>query len=74
MSNSYRVVSVKCNRDESEYKGNDDTYDIATLNFLIRNFLLNQGVSFPMPKGLEDKREIFQHHISGTGYPEAEID
>jgi hypothetical protein len=71
----YIVTSVLVNRDPEQYGETDINYDAALLNFLIANFLLGRQVPFPVPSNLpKDTPEgVYQHHISGSGYPEVEF-
>lgn len=42
------------------------------LDFLVSNLLLGQARPFPRPPGLKESPPgIYQHHVAGTGYPEA---
>jgi hypothetical protein len=60
------------NRDHRQYRGTDDVHDSRLLHFLISNLLLEKHVEFPLPPGLSDRaqRDLYQHHVSGTAYPE----
>ena len=62
------------NRDPGQYVVTDDEYDVALLSFLIDNFLLGKQTPFPLPPGHQDSwpKGIYQHHVSGSGYPEAD--
>lgn len=68
----YRAIA---NRDQEQYGQSDDAYDSQMLHFLISNFLLGRKEPFPMPSDLPKNtpKGIFQHHISGSGYPEANL-
>jgi hypothetical protein len=47
-------------------------YQVRLVDFLVANLLLGQSKRFPLPSTLaEPMPGVFQHHISGTGYPEA---
>ena len=72
----YVVTDAWVNRESEQYDANDNDYDGLLLGFLIDNFLLGKMTPFPMPKDLpKDLPEgVFQHHISGSGYPEIELD
>jgi len=63
------------NRNQTQYQGTDDAYDSALLHFLISNLLLGKRVEFPIPSALPKgaPKGIFQHHISGTAYPEKPV-
>lgn len=53
-------------REESELE-----YGAALLAFLIGNLLLDRGLPFPKPAGVtEPAPGVFQHGMTGTGYPE----
>lgn len=46
-------------------------YGVALLSFLIGNLLLDRDLPFPMPAGTKESAPgAFQHHMTGTGYPE----
>ncbi|HYW73662.1 MAG TPA: hypothetical protein VE961_21750 [Pyrinomonadaceae bacterium] len=69
------VTEALVNRDRSQYRGADDAYEAALLAFLIDNFLLGRRTPFPKPKHLPATAPagLYQHHISGSGYPETEF-
>ena len=47
-------------------------YQVQLLDFLVANLLLGQAKSFPLPSGLREPMPgVFQHHSSGTGFPES---
>jgi hypothetical protein len=47
-------------------------YEARLLDFLVSNLLLGQAKPFPVPPGLTEPMDgVFQHHISGTGYPQS---
>jgi hypothetical protein len=47
-------------------------YKAQLLNFLINNLLLSRGEPFPVPAHIKETASgVFQHSISGSGYPEA---
>jgi hypothetical protein len=49
----------------------DSDYQVRLLDFLVSNLLLGQSKPFPVPPGLtEPMPGVFQHHVSGTGYPQ----
>jgi len=72
----YIVVDVLANRDPEQHKGTDINYDTAMLNFLIENFLLKKQTPFPLPSNLLNDlpKGVYQHHISGSGYPEVIVE
>lgn len=72
----YVVTNAWVNRNSEQYGSDDDTYDALLLGFLIDNFLLGKMTPFPMPKDLPQDlpKGVYQHHISGSGYPEVESD
>ena len=71
----YAVTDAWVNRESEQYDSSDNDYDGLLLGFLIDNFLLDKMTRFPMPKDLPtDLLEgVFQHHISGSGYPEVKL-
>jgi hypothetical protein len=47
-------------------------YQVQLLDFLVANLLLGQSKPFPLPSDLREPMPgVFQHHISGTGFPES---
>jgi len=64
------------NRDPEQYRETDINYDAAILNFLVENLLLGKRVSFPVPSNLPEgtPKGLYQHHISGSGFPEIEFE
>jgi hypothetical protein len=46
-------------------------YEGALVAFLLRGMMLRQSVSFPVPPaGAPGPKGLFQHSVSGTGFPE----
>jgi hypothetical protein len=70
---NYSVAEAWVNRDPNQYKGTDDAYDVALLSFLMDNFLLGKRTPFPLPSDVPKDlpKGAYQHHVSGSGYPEA---
>lgn len=70
----YIVKEALVNNQYTEQDNAD--YDIALLNWLIDALLLDKSVPFPIPKGLATDATpgLFQHVISGTGFPELQIE
>ncbi len=68
----YAVAEAWVNRDQEQYRNNDDDYDIALLFFLIDNFLLGKNTPFPLRGDLPENlpKGIYQHNVSGTAHPE----
>jgi len=68
----YAVTEVWVNRNQEEYRSDDDNYDVALLSFLIDNFLLGMNTPFPLPGNLPKNipNGVYQHNVSGTAYPE----
>lgn len=55
----------------SEAGTSDSAYQVRLLDFLVSNLLLGQSKPFPVPPGVtEPIPGIFQHHVSGTAYPQ----
>jgi len=71
----YAVRRATVNRCSDQYGSTNDLYDARLLHFLIANFLLGRREPFPLPHGgiNEGERALFQHHISGTRYPDAPV-
>ena len=63
--------SVLVNRDPEQYRGDDDEYDLALLDFLIGNFLLGPQRQSLMPRWqpicVTPSRAIAQHSASVRG-------
>jgi hypothetical protein len=71
---TFTVDRALVNRDQVEYRSTDDAYDAALLHFLISNLLLGKHVLFPVRADVPSQaRSLFQHHISGTAYPEDSV-
>jgi hypothetical protein len=68
-ANGAEVIEALLSKDlASAAEGLD--YQAALVDFLISNLLLRQHKPFPVASGLtKSEYGIFQHHISGTGYP-----
>jgi hypothetical protein len=68
----HAVTDVWVNREAQQYNASDNEYDQQMLNFLIDNLLLGRSTAFPMPSNLPSgvPQGLFQHNVSGTGYPE----
>ena len=71
----YAVRRVLVNRNPTQYQATDDVYDSELLHFLVSNLLLGRKIEFPVPgaSSSEAPNGIFQHHISGTAYPERPV-
>ncbi|HEX6747550.1 MAG TPA: hypothetical protein VF092_09705 [Longimicrobium sp.] len=67
-----KVVEALWSTQLADAPGADLEYEAKLLDFLLRNLLLGQSRPFPRPAGLvEPMPGVFQHHVSGTGYPES---
>jgi len=67
----YYVSEALFSSDLAEKEKDDLEYQGKLAYFLVCNFLLGQKVPVPKPSGIEEPFPgVFQHHISGTGYPE----
>ncbi|HEX3532389.1 MAG TPA: hypothetical protein VH988_35460 [Thermoanaerobaculia bacterium] len=75
IAGKYTVRRALVNRNQTQYQATDDAYDSQLLHFLISNLLLGRQVEFPVPEASssEAPKGIFQHHISGTAYPEKPV-
>ena len=71
-SNEYTVKEALVNRDLEQYKSGSDRDEIALLSWLIDVFLLHKRVPFPIPSDVQKDLppSLYQHHVSGTGFPE----
>jgi hypothetical protein len=65
------VTEALLSKDVPESARFDLDYQGRLLDFLVSNLLLRQGKPFPLPHGQTESRGVFQHHVSGTGYPES---
>lgn len=67
------VVESWVNRDQSQYKQDDDDYDRKLLGFLIDRMLLGKDVPFPrFPGPPEPILGVNQHSIVGCNFPQTE--
>jgi hypothetical protein len=62
------------NRDPDQYRETDSSYDSKLLGFLIEGFLLGRSVPFPVPRGFEEPKGLYQHSVIGRAYPEESVD
>jgi hypothetical protein len=69
---NHAVSRALVNRNPSQYRETDDAYDAVLLDFLISNLLLGKRNAFPLRAGLpkETPKGAFQHHVTGTAFPE----
>ncbi len=70
----YLPNNTRVNRERDQYINTDDKYDLELLDFIISNFLLGEAKPFPKKNIKEKVAGVFQHHISGTAYPEKTLD
>jgi hypothetical protein len=72
----YIASEIWVNRDPNQYKETKKQYDEKLLLFLIENLLLGNNTPFPIPNDIpkDYPKGAFQHSVSGTGYPEIEIE
>lgn len=69
--NGMRVVETLWSKDLADAGSADLEYQAKLIDFLISNLLLGAHKPFPRPAGLREPMPgVYQHHISGTGYPE----
>ena len=72
VSTGAEVTEVLWSKDLADSSGPGPDYEVRLLDFLISNLLLGLAKPFPMPPGLtEPKHGVYQHHISGTYYPQS---
>jgi len=71
----YAIRRALVNRNPTQYQATDDVYDSELLHFVVSNLLLSRKVEFPVPgaSSREAPKGIFNHHISGTSYPEKPV-
>jgi hypothetical protein len=70
--NGFEVTEALWSKDIADTTKPDFDYQVKLLDFLVSNLLLGQAKPFPVSPGLMDPMHgVFQHHISGTGYPES---
>ena len=68
VDSEFKVIQAHLN---SELESPDFAYQTELLDFLIQNLLLKRTGPFPMPIGAHSAPSgLFQHHVSGTEYPE----
>ena len=69
---TYKVNKAVVNSGLSSLESDGIEYQADLLNFLINNLLLGKNEPLPMPPVLpkEKIKGVYQHHVSGTGYPE----
>jgi hypothetical protein len=72
----YSVIEAQVNRDPDQYTETDQSYDGSLVLFLINNLLLGKEYPFPRPADLPKNlpKGAYQHHISGTGYHEVDVE
>jgi hypothetical protein len=64
------VIEALWSKDLADASKLNFDYQVRLLDFLVSNLLLGQAKPFPAPGLTEPMRGVFQHHISGTGFPE----
>ena len=65
-----KVIEAVLSQEVAQNSKWDVEYSARLLDFLICNLLLGQQKPFPAPADVpESVGKLFQHHISGTGYP-----
>lgn len=71
----YIATDALVNRNPEQYRETDINYNAAIFNFLVENLLLGKRVPYPVPSDLpkDTPKGVYQHHISGSGYPEIEF-
>jgi hypothetical protein len=70
----YVAVAAFVNQDPDEYNCSNSNYETTLLTWLIESFLLHNQIPFPVLKSTQETYPgLYQHHISGTGYPEIKI-
>ena len=68
------VAKVRVNRDQEQYGGFDDSYELEMLTFLVGNLLLGGNSPFPIPDiQMETSTGLFQHRAAGPGYTEVTV-
>jgi hypothetical protein len=72
----YVAAEALSNRDQEQYRETNNRYDSALLGFLIDNLLLGKQTPFPVPSDQPEDtpKGVYQHHVSGSGYPEVKVD
>ena len=71
-----RIGRVLVNRDAGQYRETDDRYDAQLLRFLIEAILLERNIPFPIPAEAAalQHRGVYQHVVTGTGFPEIVVE
>jgi hypothetical protein len=55
----------------AQHSPEQKSYQAELLDFLVSNLLLGMCKPFPQPQGVPGPLGLLQHHVAGTGYPEA---
>ncbi|GGH68992.1 ADP-ribosylglycohydrolase [Filimonas zeae] len=64
--NSCTTTRLTINRNQQQYKQDNNNYDIATVDFLINRLLLGKEVPFTFPESMpETAKAIYQHSMVG---------
>lgn len=72
-SDGARVAEALWSSDLAARPSSDIEYEAKLLDFLLSNLLLDQAKPFPRPARVtEPVPGLLQHHVSGTGYREAQ--
>jgi hypothetical protein len=74
VNDEHLVREAFVNRDLDQYSFRDNSYEANLVGWLIDRLILRNPVPFPMPDNVSKDLPsgIFQHHIAGTAFPEAQ--
>ena len=72
--NGAEVTEARWSKELADSSELGHEYEARLLDFLVSNLLLGQAKPFPVPDLTEPMHGVFQHHISGTGYPQSPIE
>ena len=75
-NSAYIVREALVNKNIEQYNSIDSNYETSLLSWLIDNLLLRKATPFPIPNNLakDAPSGLFQHHISGTGFSEVQME
>lgn len=64
----YAMTKAVVNREPSQYRNTDDSYDVSLIAYLIDTVLLGRFAPFPQLRGLStDDQQRHQQHVMGSG-------
>ena len=69
----YRTKETLVNRNQEQYKSEDNAYDALLLDFFISNLILGESKPFPNKGNGDEPEGLIQHSLSGTAYKEVMV-